>query len=112
MSVTDAIVSVPATPRAPNDFTALTVETSLYPRYLFYCYTCGQNAGDQQLGDERARQDNANENSDDNTNNGLAANSLPASYSWIIWRPQRGPALPQGLSGIKLQVRFLFRWLV
>ena len=80
----------PAARASPDDFAACRPETSLNPRYLFYCYTCGQTADGETADDD--------------------IGDLRSPYSWIIWRPGSLPALPRGLPGLKLKLRFLFRW--
>ncbi len=37
---------------------------------------------------------------------------LPPRYSWFVWRPSLLSVLPPGLPGIRLKMRFLFRWLL
>lgn len=36
----------------------------------------------------------------------------PPHYAWSIWTPSRLPALHAGLPGIRLKLRFHFRWLL
>ena len=66
--------------------------------YLFYCFTCGQNASSESTDDVAAADE--------------TVGGLPAPYSCTIWRPEIWPSLPPGLSGLKLKLRFLFRWAV
>ncbi len=83
----------------PEEFAPSQSETRLDPHYLFYCYTCGESAGD-----ENARHECANDDT--------AAGALPAPYSWTVWRPRIWPTLPQGLLSVRLRLRFLFRWAI
>ncbi|HVA40545.1 MAG TPA: GNAT family protein [Candidatus Binataceae bacterium] len=102
MGATNAILSPADKPAAPellhDDSVALPSKTRLDRHYLFYCITCGQNAGSE------------------GANNVAAADEmvggLPAPYSWTIWRPRIWPSLPPGLSGLRLKLKFLFRWAV
>lgn len=38
--------------------------------------------------------------------------TLPPQYWCSVWKPRRLPALPAGLPGTRLKLRFLFRWLL
>jgi len=77
----------------PDEPTAL-AGAGLVPHYLFYCYICGQEEGGENVaGDATGR-------------------GLPAPYSCTVWRPRGCPTLPPGLSGLRLRLRFLFRWAV
>lgn len=101
MGVTDPKVSSAEHPRGqgpPDNSAALDARPRFDPHYVFYCYTCGQNAGR-----EKADQESAT----DDTGGGLTA-----PYSCTVWRPKIWPALPHGLSDSKLRLRFLFRWAV
>jgi RimJ/RimL family protein N-acetyltransferase len=101
MRVTDTKVSSadkPAAQGLPDNSAALGAEPRFDQHYLFYCYTCGQNAGREKADQESAAGD--------------TGGGLTAPYSWTIWRPKISPALPHGLSDSKLRLRFLFRWAV
>jgi|GEM_PF-1054492 len=97
MSATDRIDTIAspaeqsALPELSDDSAASQLASSLEPRYLFYCFTCGQK---------------------DSSASDATAGSLSAQYSWTIWRPRLLPALPQGLPGVRLRLRFLFRWIL
>jgi hypothetical protein len=71
------------------DLAAFRSERGLDPHYLFYCYTCGPGEGGE-----------------------IDGGGLRSPYSWTIWRPRSWPALPPGLSSIRIKLRFLFRWAV
>ena len=80
-----------ALPELSDDPAAAQLAPALNPRYLFYCFTCGQ---------KHASASDA------------AAGSLSAEYSWTIWRPRLLPALPPGLPNQRSRLRLLFRWAV
>lgn len=96
MGATDTIAlpaEEPAARALPDDSAAFQLASRLDPHYLFYCYTCDRNEGGENAGD-------------------ATAGGLAAPYSWTIWRPRHWPALPHRLSGLRLRLRFLFRWVV
>jgi RimJ/RimL family protein N-acetyltransferase len=64
--------------------------------YFFYRYICGRN---------ESGEDADHEGADESVIGGL-----PAPYSWTIWRPRILPSLPAGLSGLRVKLKFLFRW--
>jgi RimJ/RimL family protein N-acetyltransferase len=108
MGVPGAIVSSPALLHPSDQPVAVTID--LGPRYLFYRYTYGENADSQRVEDQSAHKTINNDNAREQPSQHLAAGVLPGSYSWTTWRPRIWPALPRGLSGLKLKLRFLFRW--
>lgn len=81
----------PAPRELSDDSAAFQLASRLDPHYLFYCFICGQKEGIEKAGD-------------------TTTGGLPAQYSWTIWRPRRWPTLPLGLIGLRLRLRFLFRW--
>ena len=81
----------------PEEFAPSQSETRLDPHYLFYCYTCGESAGD-----ENARHECANDDT--------AAGGLHPPYWWTVWRPRILPTLPPGLPKLRFKLRFFFRW--
>jgi RimJ/RimL family protein N-acetyltransferase len=96
MGATNAIVSPterPAERRPPDGCAALRLATRLDPHYLFYCCSCGQNENSNKMRDE-------------------IGGGLHPPYWWTVWRPRSWPALPPGLLGSRLRLRFLFRWAV
>lgn len=106
MNETNARVSPTGRPEAralPDKSAALRSETGLDPHYLFYCYTCGQNAGGNES-DENG--------GEENVLNRVAGGGLQAPYGWTTWRPRSWSALPHGLPSLRLRLRFLFRWAV
>lgn len=110
MGVPSAIVSAPAIPNRSDESAALPMTIDRGPRYLFYRYTYGENADSRRVGDQNAHQAAHNDSAREQPSQDLAAGVLPGSYSWTTWRPRIWPALPRGLSGLKLKLRFLFRW--
>src|SRR5690349_11426208 len=108
MGVPGAIVSCPALLHPSDEPVAVTID--LGPRYLFYRYAYDENADSQRVGDQSAHKTINNDNAREQPSQHLAAGVLPSSYSWTTWRPRIWPALPRGLSGLKLKLRFLFRW--
>ena len=110
MGVSSAIVSAPAIADRSDEPAALAVTIGLGPRYLFYRYIYGENVDSPRVEDQRAHQATNNGNACEQPGQHLDAGVLPGSYSWTIWRPRIWPALPRGLSGLKLKLRFLFRW--
>jgi len=110
MGLPSAIFSNPAIPNRSDESAASAVTIDLDPRYLFYRYTCGENGDGQRVGHQSADQATNNGNAREQPSQHLAAGVLPGSYSWTTWRPRIWPALPRGLSGLKVKLRFLFRW--
>jgi RimJ/RimL family protein N-acetyltransferase len=94
MAAPNAIASPtqkPAELPLPDDAAASGLETNQGPRYLFYCYTCGQNERSHNVRDE-------------------IRGGLDLPYWWTVWRPRSWPVLPPGLPNYKLRLRLLFRW--
>jgi RimJ/RimL family protein N-acetyltransferase len=81
----------PAELRLPDDSAAFGSQARPGPRYLFYCYTCGQNERDRNVRDE-------------------IGGGLDSPYWWTVWRPRSWPALPPRLPNHRFKLRFLFRW--
>jgi RimJ/RimL family protein N-acetyltransferase len=73
---------------------AVASKLSQGPTYLFYSYNCGSD-----------------ENSTD-TLDPVGVLNPANGYRCLIWRPGAWPLLPYGLRGIRLKIRFLFRWAV
>jgi RimJ/RimL family protein N-acetyltransferase len=95
MSATDRIDAIApaaeqsALPELSDD--SVVSQSPLEPRYLFYCFVYGQ---------------------EDGSASDATAGILSAQYLWTIWRPRLLPALPPGLPGVRLRLRFLFRWML
>lgn len=103
MSTTNSTLQPAESSSAPFRLDASVTSSSQTPvdrSYLFYCYICGQNIGSE------------NANADEAASGDNIIGTLPAPYSWVIWRPQIWPSLPRGVSGSRLKLRFLFRWAV